>query len=158
MLLPIPRGGATGYETWTPLLKEKIASSLNFIDVFENRRIKKDHFIIDHKFPEIRWDDETRRNDINNLTEEEILRDFQLIDNQRNQQKREVCRSCFQTSQRGSLYGLEFFYSGDKTWDASIPTSGKAAEAGCIGCGWYDIAAWRIALQEVINKEASKEV
>lgn len=34
-------------------------------------------------------------------------------------------------------------------WDPNIPTKGKEAEAGCIGCPWYDIERWR---KEVIKK------
>lgn len=33
-------------------------------------------------------------------------------------------------------------------WDPNIPKRGKAAEAGCIGCPWYDIQEWRMKLQE----------
>jgi hypothetical protein len=152
MLLPIPRGGATGYESWSPKLKDRIITLLNGIDVYENRKIKRDHLIIDHKFPEIRWDTSTLRDNLEDLTDEEILHDFQLIDNQRNQQKREVCRNCFQTDERGSPFGVEFYYAGQKNWESSIPKQGKKAEAGCIGCGWYDLAEWRHSLQKRINK------
>ena len=83
--------------------------------------------------------------------DEEIIEKFQLLDNQRNQQKREICRRCFQEGIRGSIYGIKYFYRGDETWNPSIPTKGKAAESGCIGCPWYDIEEWRKRLNEMIG-------
>ena len=77
---------------------------------------------------------------------------FQLLSNQRNQQKREVCRECFQTGKRGTIYGISFFYEGSQFWDKRFPPKGKDAEAGCIGCAWYDIAKWREELINVIKK------
>ena len=50
--------------------------------------------------------------------------------NQRNQQKREVCRNCFQKGIRGTIYGINYFYEGTERWDPQIPTVGKAAEKG----------------------------
>ena len=80
------------------------------------------------------------------MKDDEINSDFQLLTNQRNQQKREVCRKCFQTGERGIIYGIPFFYSGSANWDTSIPVTGKKAEQGCIGCAWYDINRWRTEL------------
>ena len=152
LLIPIPRGVETGYETWSTSLKERIISLLNEVDVYEGKKVKKDHLVIDHKFPEIRWDSNTVRETLEHLPDEELVRDFQLINNQRNQQKREVCRNCFQKGEKGSPFGIEFFYSGDKKWDVKIPAQGKAAEKGCIGCGWYDLSAWRADLQKKLNR------
>jgi hypothetical protein len=105
----------------------------------------------DHKFPEIRWDEETRRDSLDDLSTEEIQCDFQLLSNQRNQQKREVCRNCFQTGNRGIIYGILFFHKGSEKWDDSIPKVGKKAELGCVGCAWYDINAWRAALKNKLK-------
>ena len=82
------------------------------------------------------------------MTDAEIVQKFQLLDNQRNQQKREICRRCFQEGIRGTIYGIKYFYEGDENWDPNIPKVGKAAEKGCIGCPWYDIELWR----KMINK------
>ena len=59
--------------------------------------------IPDHKFPEIRWDADTKGENSDNMSVEEIVSKFQLLDNQRNLQKREVCRACFQTNKRRTL-------------------------------------------------------
>ncbi len=83
----------------------------------------------------------------------QIKEKFQLIDNQRNQQKREACRKCFQTGQRGKLYGLNYFYQGNENREAAFPQTGKEAEKGCVGCGWYDIQKWRESLNNFIDKK-----
>ena len=83
------------------------------------------------------------------MTDTEIVRKFQLLDNQRNQQKREVCRKCFQQGIRGTIYGIKYFYQGNEKWDSKIPAKGKAAEKGCIGCPWYDIEYWRAMLNNI---------
>ncbi len=148
ILVPLRRGGITGYETWTPKLRSRIVHLLESFDAFEAKKTRKESLLPDHKFPEIRWDAATKRDSLEGISDQKIREDFQLLSNQRNQQKREVCRNCFQTGERGVVYGIPFFYEGNKTWDSSIPVKGKAAEKGCTGCGWYDINAWRSKLKE----------
>ena len=155
MLLPIKRGGITGYENWSPALRVKIINFLKTYDAFEAKTGKKENLLPDHKFPEIRWDSNTRRESLEHLSEKEIQRDFQLLSNQRNQQKREVCRGCFQSGIRGVIYGISFYYQGSSKWDDSIAKIGKIAETGCVGCGWYDIEKWR---SELAKKLCNHEV
>ena len=145
-LLPIPRGEAqgNGYETWSPELRKRILRVLREFDVYEYRASK--HCLPDHKFSEIRWDENTKEENPDTMLDEEIKAKFQLLNNQRNQQKREACRKCYQTGKRGIIFGIPFFYEGNETWDESIPKKGKDAERGCVGCPWYDIEAWRQAL------------
>jgi hypothetical protein len=148
LLLPLPRGGITGYEIWSKELRERIVKILKTYDVYEAKAAKKEGLLPDHKFPEIRWDDETRRGSLENISNAEIKNDFQLLTNQRNQQKREICRNCYQTGKRGMIYGISYFYRGSADWDKKIPQRGKEAEKGCVGCAWYDIERWR---QELIK-------
>lgn len=152
IMLPIERGGATGngYETRSPALRKRIIRVLNGIDVFEGT--PNAHCLPDHKFSEIRWDDNTKAENPDSMTDEEIRQKFQLLTNQRNQQKREVCRTCFQTGKRGSLFGIPYYYEGTENWDTSIPQKGKEAEKGCIGCPWYDIQEWRRHLINDLKK------
>lgn len=146
MLLPIPRGVKTGYETWSASLRKRIMAVLKTYDAYEGRTGYAKSLLPDHKFPEARWDRDTRQENPNTMTDGEIDAKFQLLSNQRNQQKREVCRKCFQTDQRGYPFGIPFFYQGSIDWPEDVPKRGKAAEKGCKGCGWYDFAAWRAAL------------
>lgn len=151
LLIPIKRGDTSGYETWTPTLRNKIMTLLGTFDSYEGKVTKKEGLLPDHKFPEIRWDLETRRHSLEDLSDDELKNDFQLLSNQRNQQKREVCRNCAQTGVRGVIYGIPYFYEGGPDWDNTIPKTGKDAEKGCRGCGWYDINKWRSELTKKLN-------
>lgn len=154
LLLPIPRGSETGYEILSSTFRKKAMKALNNINVYELSSANKHGLLPDHKFPEIRWDEKTRAENPDEMSEAEIKQKFQLLDNQRNQQKREVCRKCFQTGERGKLFGLNYFYKGTDKWDSKIPKVGKEAEKGCIGCGWYDIQEWRNSINKMINKKS----
>ncbi len=151
LLVPIPSGANTGYETYSIEFKKKAVATLSGVNVYELSTANKAGLIPDHKFPEIRWDDATRAENPETMSDVEIKQKFQLIDNQRNQQKREVCRQCFQTGKRGIVYGIKYFYAGDENWPAGVPKVGRAAEQGCVGCGWYDIQKWREELNKKIN-------
>jgi len=148
LLLPIPRGvsDGNGYETWSPKLRKKIISTLFSVDVYENRL--NAHSLPDHKFSEIRWDSNTKSINEDTMSIAEIKEKYQLLSNQRNQQKREACRTCYQTNKRGYLFGIKFYYEGTEDWDETIPKRGKEAESGCVGCGWYDLAKWRDELSK----------
>lgn len=151
LLVPIKRGNlmGNGYETWSKELRKRILHILKNIDVYENR--PNSHVLPDHKFSEIRWDDNTKSENPDDMSDEEIKQKFQLLSNQRNQQKREVCRTCFQTGKRGVIFGIPFYYQGTEDWDENIPKKGKEAEKGCIGCAWYDIETWRKKLIEKLS-------
>ncbi len=152
LLLPLPRGGITGYETWSQELRARIVRVLGGIDAYEGRKVNKDGLLPDHKFPEIRWNESVRRPDLSGISDDEIIRDFQLLTNQRNLQKREVCRNCSQTGERGTPFGVSYFYEGGKSWKADIPKRGPEAVKGCVGCGWYDFEKWRSSLNKDIGK------
>jgi hypothetical protein len=151
LLLPLPKGGTTGYEVMSEKFKKKAIKLLKSINAFESKITTPHGLIPDHKFPEIRWDVDTKESN-EDLKDSEIISKFQLLDNQRNLQKREICRKCFQTNERGSIFGIDYFYAGNKEWQKDIPKIGKNAELGCIGCGWYDIIAWRESLNEKLKK------
>lgn len=152
ILLPIPRvnSSGNGYETWTPALRKRIIKVLGNTDAYDDTRSV--HLLPDHKFSEIRWDAQTKGENPDDMTDEAIRRKFQLLTNQRNQQKREVCRKCYQTGKRGYPFGIPFYYAGDENWDPTIPKKGKAAERGCIGCGWYDLVEWKKQLIKKANQ------
>lgn len=152
LLLPIPIGLQTGYETFSKEFRIKSLKALNHLNAYEMSTANKAGLLPDHKFPEIRWDAETRNDNPETMSENEIQDKFQLLDNQRNQQKREVCRNCFQSNKRGVIFGIKYYYEGNENWNKNIPKIGKNAEKGCVGCGWYDITAWRKSLNKTINQ------
>lgn len=151
ILLPIPKATEMGYETFTPRFKARVIRLLNGINAYESKPTTPKGLIPDHKFSEVRWDKDTKVENPMDMSDEEVVQKFQLLDNQRNQQKREVCRNCFQTGKRGVIYGIPFFYKGGPDWDPTIPTVGKIAEKGCVGCAWYDIERWRSELIKLLN-------
>lgn len=151
ILLPIPVSAEMGYETFTPQFKARVIRLLRGVNAYESKPTTPKGLIPDHKFSEIRWDKNTKSINPMEMSDDEVIQKFQLLDNQRNQQKREVCRRCFQEGKRGIIYGIPFFYKGSENWDSSIPTVGKIAEKGCEGCAWYDIERWRSELIKVLN-------
>jgi len=151
LLLPLPRGQKTGYESFTTQFKSRVIRLLKGINAFEGKTTNVNALIPDHKFSEIRWDNDTKSENTMNMSDEEIVSKFQLLDNQRNLQKREICRNCYQTNKRGTIYGIDFFYKGCDNWDSQIPTKGKEAEIGCEGCPWYDIQKWRDELNKKLK-------
>lgn len=151
ILLPIPKSSEMGYETFSPQFKARVIRLLKGINAYECKQTTPKGLIPDHKFSEVRWDKDTKAENPMDMTDEEVIQKFQLLDNQRNQQKREVCRNCFQTGKRGVIYGIPFFYKGGPDWDIAIPALGKTAEKGCIGCAWYDIERWREELIRFLN-------
>lgn len=157
ILLPIKRLSieGNGYETWSPQLRKRIIKVLGSIDVYEGTY--NPNCLPDHKFSEIRWDENTKEENPDDMTDEEIREKFQLLTNQRNQQKREICRNCFQTGKRGMIYGIPYYYQGDENWDSNIPKTGTEAERGCIGCPWYDIQRWRMSLLEKLMGENNRD-
>lgn len=56
LMVPLPRGGVSGYETWSPALRKRIVRILNACDAYEGKVGNRDALLPDHKFPEIRWD------------------------------------------------------------------------------------------------------
>ncbi len=151
-LLPIPLNNELGYEVFTKQFKNRVIRLLNGINAYEAKPTSASSLIPDHKFSEVRWDDQTKAENSMEMTDDEIKAKFQLLDNQRNQQKREVCRKCFQDGLRGTIYGIKYFHKGKEQWDANIPQVGKSAEKGCEGCPWYDIAEWRKKLNGLLDK------
>lgn len=158
MLIPLPRLSVeetgNGYETFSPKLRKRIISLLDNYDAYEGKHAK--HLLPDHKFSEIRWDSDTKSVNPDDMSEDEIKAKFQLLTNQRNQQKREVCRNCYQTNQRGKLFGINYYSVGTEYWDPKIPKKGKAAEVGCRGCPWYDIEEWRVAINRLLSEKVAK--
>jgi hypothetical protein len=160
LLVPIPRYANAGYETFSIPFRKKALQVLNQLNVYELSEANKAGLLPDHKFPEIRWDSKTKEENLDTMTETEIKNKFQLLDNQRNQQKREVCRKCFQTNKRGIIFGIHYFYEGNEHWETNFISQnkeiikiGKSAELGCIGCAWYDIQKWRESLNALIQNQ-----
>jgi len=151
ILVPIPLNAEMGYEVFSKQFKSRVIRLFQGVNAYESKKTPVGSLIPDHKFSEVRWDDETKGENPENMSDEDIINKFQLLDNQRNLKKREVCRICAQTGKRGVLYGIDYYPSGGPIWNPEIPQKGKEAEKGCIGCPWYDIQAWKKAVSEKLK-------
>lgn len=67
MILPVPRGAETGYEWWSGALRKRIVRALGSYDAYEAKKVNPDHLLPDHRFPEVRWDSDTRRETLEHL-------------------------------------------------------------------------------------------
>lgn len=146
------------YETISKKLKKRICN------LFDNRDsllgIKNDNIdslVPDHKFPEDRWDENTAEINNDNMTDEEIKKKFQLLTLQTNHQKERFCKKCISSNKRAYPCGIKYYYKGTEDWDTNIPTKGKDAEAGCVGCGWYDLLKWKEELNKNIRNNEQKK-
>lgn len=90
ILLPIPKAAEMGYETFSTQFKARVIRLLKGINVYECKPTSPKALIPDHKFSEVRWDKDTKKDNPMEMSDDEIIQKFQLLDNQRNQQKREV--------------------------------------------------------------------
>lgn len=141
----------------SPRLIEKILSEYGYEDVIEQRVRAKHELVIDHRFPMERWgESEPPLRDT--MAGDEIRAKFQLLKKDvagnHNLLKSRACERCIETEKRGAPLGIEFWYEGDENWP--VPEiRGPQAERGCFGCGWYDFAQWRNALNQKLKTEPS---
>lgn len=153
LLIPLEKGAQTGYEVFSPALRKRIIKVLGSYDAYEGK-VRPSHSLLpDHKFPEISWDENTRAENPDDMTDDEIRAKFQLLDNQRNLEKREACRKVIQTGKLGTIFGIEYYLNETGEWPNHIPKIGKKSEEGWKLCPWYDIEAWRKSLNQHIKKK-----
>ena len=140
-------------ETIPAKLKKRICEFFDYRDAYTGiKNTNVAAHIPDHKFPEDRWDTDTAvKNDID-MSTSEIQEKFQLLNAQTNMQKKQACGDCIRTGKRGYPFGIKYYYAGTEDWDKDIPSHGKAAETGCIGCGWYDMLKWKEELNKRLNQ------
>lgn len=153
IMLPLPTHPESKYEKVPKNITQTLARLKRCIEAYSGEKMDEDFLLADHKFPESRWDENTPEVNDSDMSETEILRKFQLLDNASNLRKKQMCESCADSGERPSMYGISFFYKGSQKWDESIPTRGQAAEKGCVGCPWYDIEKWKKELNKQLKKE-----
>lgn len=136
-----------------PNLQRRIREHYRHTDVVEMRMRPVHELIIDHRFPMVRWG-QSEPSHSPHMDEAEIEKKFQLLKSDatgnHNQLKSRACESCFNTGKRGTPFGIKFFYQGTEDWPKGAPMEGPAAESHCHGCGWYNFAKWRDALNAFI--------
>lgn len=152
ILTPILSNDQNNYELVSPALKYRICQVFDFRDSYTGiKNTSSKAFVPDHKFPEDRWDKDTADINNNDMSKDKIKQKFQLLTIQTNLQKQKHCAKCIKTGQRGYPFGIKYYYKGSEKWDKNIPSKGKKAEEGCVGCGWYDLLEWKKQLNHKLN-------
>ena len=135
----------------SPLFARRVYELLGRRDIVEGTERPLSQLTIDHKLPMIRWsaDTESQQTDYSEMSDDGIRAIFQLLKKSNgsashNQLKSRACERCFRFGERGTPFGIRFFYSGGSNWE---PEDRRDAE-GCKGCGWYDFDLWRRYLNE----------
>jgi hypothetical protein len=132
-----------------PAAARRIRVYYDHTDVIELRQRPESEIVIDHRFPMLRWGGPELKVDYA-ARDDEMCRHFQLLKKDQagnhNLLKSRACERCFKDGKRGTPFGINFFYEGGTRWPKDVPIEGPGAEAGCHGCGWYDFASWRLAL------------
>jgi len=112
----------------------RILKLFNYKDAFTGGTITSTPEI-DHKIP---WSRLEQDIDTSNLTDNEIVKHFQLLTGEHNLLKDRACISCIKTNTRPPFLEIKFWYNGDKEFKGS-----------CEGCGWYDGIKWRNELNKI---------
>ena len=133
------------------VLQNKILAHFNHKDEIEGRERPRHELVIDHRFPMLRWNKAEEALSAN-MSGPEIEDRFQLLKSDgggnHNLLKSRACEKCLQSGKRGTPMGVNFFYASGADWPKLLPRKGDRAEAGCVGCGWYDFSKWRKALNK----------
>lgn len=139
-------------------LQTRILQHFDYTDVIEQRQRPAHELVIDHRFPMQRWGEAEEKLSAQ-ISDPEIESKFQLLKfdagGNHNLLKSRACETCFKTGRRGTPFGINYFYAGGSSWAEGIPSSGPKAEQGCVGCGWYDFAKWREALNLKLSDPAA---
>ena len=101
---------------------------------------------VDHRFPQVRWSKDEEYDE--NMSDEELLKKFQLLTREHNLWKSRYCEKCFKSGERGTFIGIKYFAHGGSTWDTNISPDD---ERGCQGCFWFDPENWRNSLNNKIK-------
>ncbi|MBD2726459.1 restriction endonuclease [Nostoc sp. FACHB-892] len=134
----------------------RILQVYSYTDVIEQRQRERHELVIDHRFPMERWG-ESEPPHLTSMSETEIKKKFQLLkkdsSGNHNLLKSRSCERCIKNGNRGTPFGIRFWYQGGEDWP-SIHQRGAEAEEGCIGCGWYNFDIWRNALNQKLAQPA----
>ena len=122
-------------------LKERIKKVLENKEVCFNVKRTSVELVIDHKFPSQRWIKKESANP-DDMTEINIKKKFQLLNNQTNMWKSRYCDTCVKSGKRGDFMGIKWYYQGNEDWAGKTEND----ENGCVGCPWYDLELWKTKL------------
>ena len=136
----------TKARSWiSPKIAKRVKELYNFKDAIVLRKLPANQLEVDHKFPQIRWNEDEKSND--NLSDEQLREKFILLSRSNNLWKSRQCEKCFKTWIRWKFPGINFYYKWNEKWE----WKDNYDENGCVWCFWYDPYKWR----EELNKRLS---
>lgn len=136
-------------------LKQRVFDYYNGQDPVLNTELHPRYALVDHRLPMKRWGAwEPPSND--DMSDIELEFVFQLLRNSEGQNhnllKSRACEQCFKTGLRPPFHGIEFWYDRrGQRWPDGVPPTGRGANEGCRGCGWYDVLEWKRALNDELG-------
>ncbi|TCT16307.1 ICEA protein [Natranaerovirga pectinivora] len=122
-------------------LAKKIKEYYGCIDAYSLRKEVPTKLEIDHRKPQVRWDNDEDINDVN-MSNGVIEERFMLLTRENNLLKSRKCEKCNQTGERQTGYNIDFFYMGTKVYEEHI---------GCEGCFWFNPDKWREAINNIVK-------
>ena len=126
---------------------KKVKNLYNFEEAVLLRKLSEKELEVDHKFPQIRWENNETNN--NNLSDNELKEKFMLLNRSNNLLKSRQCEQCVKTGIRGCFPGIKFWYKGTEKWEGKT----KCDPNGCIGCFWNNPYKWRDELNKILKKK-----
>lgn len=126
---------------------KKVKNLYNFEEAVLLRKLSERELEVDHKFPQIRWENNETNN--NNLSDNELKEKFMLLNRSNNLLKSRQCEQCVKTGIRGCFPGIKFWYKGTEKWEGKT----KCDPNGCIGCFWNNPYKWRDELNKILKKK-----
>lgn len=120
--------------------RERALDALDWRDAFTGAKITSTPEI-DHKTPWTRLEGDI---DIRQLSDAEIVENFQLLTREHNLLKDRMCSECKKTNIRPPFLGISYWYEGGENYCGT-----------CVGCGWHDGAKWREAVDKLIRDKHS---
>jgi len=121
-------------------LKDKLINIYGERDNFTNSY--SCNLEIDHRVPPKRLNEKDLEVP-SEITRTEVFNRFQFLTKENNNIKREVCKRCIETDERGvSLVGIEYYYKGYSKYEGT-----------CEGCFWAFPEIWREHLKHELYRK-----
>lgn len=124
----------------TPAQRARVISVLSETDAFTGASVKSS-LEIDHKIPFDRLKEDSGDIDIDDLSNLEIAKHFQILTRDHNLLKDRACQKCIKEGIRPPFLGISYWYEGNEKYCGS-----------CEGCGWYDGVKWRECINNLLRR------
>jgi hypothetical protein len=146
---------ATNAGNISDTLKQRVFEFYMGQDPVLNTRLHPRYALVDHRLPMKRWGDWAPPSN-DDMSDDELEFVFQLLRNSEGQNhnllKSRSCELCWDTGKRPPFHGIAFWYDGSgPMWPKTVPPTGKEANEGCRGCGWYNTLEWKKTLNQKLG-------